>query len=77
MRPYRFDQSEYKETQAETLPAGWRWVVYEDHSGSLKSPDNKRYFSFDGNTNEYQIEKKIKLGIWSARGLYGAGRKMD
>ena len=37
------------------LLKGWKWIVYDDASGSLKSPTGKDYFSFDWNSREYQI----------------------
>jgi hypothetical protein len=40
--------------QAADLPAGWVWVINEDQSGHLQSPDGKTYFSFDWATGEYQ-----------------------
>lgn len=41
--------------QAMSLPGGWNWVIYNDHSGHLESPDQKEYFSYDWNTGEYKI----------------------
>ena len=35
------------EKQAELLPEGWKWVMYDDGSGSIHSPDNKHYFGYD------------------------------
>lgn len=29
------------------LPEGYKWEEYEDGSGSIVGPDNKRYFSYD------------------------------
>ncbi len=48
---------------AEKLPAGWKWVVYGDGSGSLNSPDGKGYFFFDQKTGEYKITAKDKFGF--------------
>lgn len=41
--------------QAKLLPGGWIWVLYNDQSGHLESPDQKEYFSYDWNTGEYKI----------------------
>ena len=34
---------------------GWKWIHYNDNSGSLHSPSGKSYFSYDWNTKEYTI----------------------
>lgn len=34
---------------------GWKWIHYNDNSGSLHSPSGKSYFSYDWNTKEYKI----------------------
>lgn len=41
--------------QAKLLPGGWIWVHYNDQSGYLESPDQKKYFSYDWVTGEYKI----------------------
>ena len=46
---------EYKEKQAENLPKGWKWGIYNDGSGSLISPTKNEYFCFDWQTREYQL----------------------
>lgn len=49
--------------RAERLPDDWRWVMYQDGSGSLRSPEGAKYFSYDkaqyANVGwiEYQAEK--------------------
>ena len=42
------------ETKSNLLK-GWKWVVYDDESGSLQSPTGKNYFSFDWTSREYQV----------------------
>lgn len=44
-----------KTKQAESLPKGWVWKMYDDGSGCLKSPEGKDYFSYDWNTGEYKV----------------------
>lgn len=39
-------------TQARNLPEGWAWTDHDDGSGSLRSPDGMRYFSYDRQTGE-------------------------
>lgn len=46
--------------KAENLSDGWNWVQYEDASGYLRSPEGKRYFSYDWNTGEYKINEEDK-----------------
>jgi len=49
--------------RAERLSDDWRWVMYQDGSGSLRSPEGTKYFSYDkapyANVGwiEYQAEK--------------------
>lgn len=44
-----------KTRQAENLPEGWVWKMYDDGSGYLESPDGKTYFDYDWTTGEYKI----------------------
>lgn len=44
-----------KTKQAESLPKGWVWKMYDDGSGCLKSPEGKDYFSYDWTTGEYKV----------------------
>ena len=50
--------------QAASLPSGWTWVCYNDFSGSLRSPEDQKFFSYDGTTHagiagiEYQETEK-------------------
>lgn len=48
-------ECEIKKIQAEQLPIGWIWEIFDDASGSLISPTGKSYFLFDWNTYEYQL----------------------
>lgn len=41
--------------QAESLPKGWVWKMYDDGSGNLESPDGKTYFDYDWTTGEYKV----------------------
>jgi hypothetical protein len=41
-------------TQAKGLPEGWKWTDYPDGSGSLRSPENKSFYSYDLETQEFQ-----------------------
>ena len=41
--------------RAKSLPIGWNWVIYNDRSGHLESPDQKEYFSYYWSTGEYKI----------------------
>lgn len=50
-----YTEDDYKEEQAETLPKGWKWGIYDDYSGSLISPTGNSYFCFDWQTREYQL----------------------
>lgn len=36
-----------KIVQANQLPAGWQWEMYNDGSGSLHGPNSKRFYSYD------------------------------
>jgi|GEM_PF-721510 len=42
---------------AKDMPEGWEWHCYEDGSGSLKSPDGKRYVQYDLSTSQYENAK--------------------
>lgn len=44
-----------KTKQAENLPKGWAWKMYDDGSGCLESPDGKTYFEYDLTTGEYKV----------------------
>lgn len=48
---------------AEKLGEGWLWYKYDDGSGHLLSPDDKKYMLYDLNTNEYQetIDSEYEL----------------
>lgn len=41
------DETQPAITPARDLPEGWRWVDYDDGSGSLHSPNDKHYFIYD------------------------------
>lgn len=53
--------------EAESLPKGWDWVQYDDESGYLKSPNGQRYFSYDCQTNEFQITEKEHYNIYGGK----------
>lgn len=38
------------------LPEGWYWKNWSDGSGSVKSPNENIYFSYDWTTGEYKID---------------------
>ena len=38
---------ESKITPVKALPDGWRWVDWDDGSGSLRGPKGEHYFSYD------------------------------
>ncbi len=40
---------------ASGLPKGWLWREYDDGSGSLRSPNENSYYSYDLQTQEYKL----------------------
>lgn len=46
----------YTEHNAQVLPDGWKWRDFEDGSGSLRSPNGKRYVQYDLSTKEYRYK---------------------
>lgn len=43
---------------AKTLPKGWTWIHYDDHSGGLESPDGVIYVMYDLTTGEIWLNGK-------------------
>lgn len=50
-------ENEVRYVQADMLPEGWMWEIFDDASGGLISPTGKSYFSFDWNTYEYKLNE--------------------
>lgn len=46
------DRTSTQLISAQHLPDGWNWVVHDDGSGSLCSPDGQSFFPFDETTHE-------------------------
>lgn len=44
---YNAPDSVETRTPATSLPDGWHWVAYSDGSGSLRTPEEKHYISYD------------------------------
>lgn len=43
------------------LPEGWEWRIYDDGSGSLYSPENKRVVGVDFQTSEFSHEGELNF----------------
>lgn len=41
--------------RAKSLPMHWNWILHNDQSGHLESPEQKEYFLYDWSTGEYKI----------------------
>lgn len=67
---YYEEEYKLKTEKAKGLPDGWTWIMFNDGSGCLKSPDNKNYFCYDkipyANAGgiEYQEYKGKGWGIY-------------
>lgn len=61
---YDFFEESPETTPATNLPDGWVWVDYWDGSGSLHSPNDKQYFSYDLQTCEYDRYNNGKWNYW-------------
>lgn len=47
---------DYVEEAAESLPEGWYWKMFDDGSGSIRSPEGESYYSYNKATYRTQIE---------------------
>lgn len=47
---------ELKISQAQGLPDGWTWREWDDGSGSLRSPNGKKYMEYDAQTKEFRYK---------------------
>lgn len=73
---YADDASELEELRpvevaADNLPDGWKWVMHNDGSGHLESPNGNFYFSYDKNTSyaygggiEFQTDEKYNFDVF-------------
>lgn len=61
---YDYFERPPRTTPAANLPDGWVWVDYWDGSGSLHSPNDKQYFSYDLQTYEYDQYDNGKWSHW-------------
>lgn len=53
MRNYEDLMLPPKSWQASGLPEGWKWLEYDDGSGSLTAPDGEKSCTFDKQTREF------------------------
>lgn len=54
-------------TEAEKLPKGWFWCIYDDNSGYLLSPKGNRFMHYDLDTREFWLKDNspIERSIYS------------
>lgn len=65
------EEAEY--VAAKTLPKGWLWQKYDDGSGCLISPENKKFMLYDLNTHEYQFDMDSDYELFPLSYFYGDG----